>query len=319
MVAEYETIQERTISGKGVLKVPADKDKNRAYTLFASVIRKPKQEYKNLHYNPPLSKYGFLSFLRKDYVLFTATLDFERQAYDGINDIAGQTLIALKCVNNAVLQSIFNLSVALAETPGGLGLTPINFDNVIKEYTNLRLAWDECRLVCYADTAISLRLVRLKYDTCNPDFDDDKPLPPPPPPPPPVLPGTPLTNISLPYTPDYPQTQGDEGNTVPNPIDKLPPLPPAPIGTASVVTVQFAVISSTGVVGSPQGVAVNVRSPYYVMIDFYQSINVYTKNTSGVYVASPIYGRSTKATYKAIKIINIFDSKGYDVDVRYAS
>lgn len=220
-MADYELIQSRTISGKGVLKLPVDKKKNRAFVLYCDLVRPPKSPYLNLNYNPPRSRYGTISFMREEYVISTANIDYKRQAFDGVNDISGQTLIALKCANNAILQSIYNLSVALAATPGGAGLTPITFVNVIKDYENLRLSWDECRLVCYADTVLQLRLFRIKYDTCNADFDKDKAPPPPPPPKTPVPPGTPLDDLDPPY--DFDDSDG--GNTQPYPGDSFPGEP----------------------------------------------------------------------------------------------
>lgn len=216
-MADYEVIQTRTISGKGVLKIPVDKKKNRAFTLSSTVIRPPKNSYQNFNYNPPRAKFGFLTFLREGYVISQTSIEYKKQSFDGVNDFSGQTLLALKCVNNAILQSIYNLSVALAATPGGAGLTPISFTNVIAEYENLRLSWDECRLVCYADTAIELKLYRLKYDVCNNDFDDDQPPPPPPPPDTPEVP--PGTDIEV--DPPYDSDTSDDGNTEPYPDDAI--------------------------------------------------------------------------------------------------
>lgn len=225
-MADYELIQSRTISGKGVLKLPVDKKKNRAFVLYCDLVRPPKSPYLNLNYNPPRSRYGTISFMREEYVISTANIDYKRQAFDGVNDISGQTLIALKCANNAILQSIYNLSVALAATPGGAGLTPISFVNVIKDYENLRLSWDECRLVCYADTVLQLRLFRIKYDTCNADFDKDKPPSPPPPPRASVPAGQPIDDISPPYS----AGNNDNGNTAPYNGDS-PASPSAPCVT----------------------------------------------------------------------------------------
>lgn len=315
MVAEFELIQERKISGKGLLKVPTDKDKNRAYVLYASVIRQPKNAYKNFHYNPPRSRYGFLTFLRAGYVTHNASIEYEQQVYDGVNDIAGQTLLALKCVNNAILQSILNLSVALSATPGGQGLQPINYDNVIKEYTNLRLAWDECRLVCYADTAINLRLYRLKYDVCNLDFDDMPPIPPPPPLPPPVPPGTPILTISEPYIPSETPGEGDEENTKPFPGDTPPePIPPPPPGTNVLLTVVY---DSTSF--GRQTYTSYVTTPYFLEYnDGYIGGN-YTLNPSQPYgyPGINVISAQTGQNPPAVTLVSATDSSGYPVDLRY--
>ena len=318
MVAEFELIEERKISGKGLLRVPPDEDKNRSYILYASVVRQPKNAYKNFNYNPPKSRYGILTFMRKEYVLSNASIDYEQQAYDGVNDIAGQTLLALKCANNAILQSIFNLSVALAATPGGQGLQPVNFNNVIKEYTNLRLAWDECRLMCYADTAINLRLYRLKYDVCNEEFDDDNPPPPPPPPPPPTPPGEPILDISPPYSPE----DNDNNDSIPYPGDNPPPPEeptPSP-GTASTLTLTYSynldIVPPTTVTQSFE-----VQWPYYVATDF-QTITVYTPNApfavwDGVsYAPIGVFAAYVSAPPRVFRLDSATDSTGGSVDVR---
>lgn len=217
-MASQELIQERFISGKGILKVPSDTKKNRYTILYLDVIRRPTNRYANLNWNPPRGKYAFLTFLRNGYVIDTRSMEFDRESYDGIADISGQTLIAVKCAYDGILDTFVNLSVALGATPGGVGLVPISKNNNIKDYENLLLGWDEVRVVCYADTALQARLYRTAYDVCNPDFDNQQPPPPPPPPLPPVPPGTPLANLSPPY-----EGADDGGNTVPYPSDSVPP------------------------------------------------------------------------------------------------
>lgn len=220
-MAVWELVQDRRISGKGVLKIPTASINNRAYILLTDVIRDANSKYVNLGYNPSRGRLGTVAFVRNSYVVDSKAIEYDRQCFDGINDISGQVMIALKCSNNAILQSILNLSVALAATPGGQGLAPINFTNVIAAYENLRLAWDECRIVCYADTALQVRLYRLKYDTCNPDFDDSNAG---------VIPSAPITKVPV-GTPisvssPYVSVGSDNGNTASFPGDgSLPPSP----------------------------------------------------------------------------------------------
>lgn len=198
--------------------MPADSRKNRVYFLYTDVIRKPKNQYLNFNTNPPRSKYAWLTFFRNGYLLEEKAIEYPRQVFDGVNDICGQTLIAVKCAYAGMLQSIYNMSVAMAFTPGGVGMSPISITNLIEEYESLRLSWDEIKISCYADTAIQCRLYRMQYDVCNPDYDDDAPPPPPDPPLDPVTPGTPIEGISPPYDP----AGGDDGETVPFPGDAAP-------------------------------------------------------------------------------------------------
>lgn len=240
-MAEIELIQDRLISGKGVLRVPTDVVKNRFYVLYTDLVRPPNNKYVNLNYNPPRSQYAWLTFFRNGYLLDEKSIAFPKQVFDGVNDICGQTLLALKCSYAGTLQTFVNLGLAL-------GLPPISVINTIADYQNLRLAWDEIRIVCYADTAIQCRLYRLKYDVCDADLDDDFPPPPPDPPVPPVPPTTPLDNISPAYDQDV-----DDGNTVPFPTDtNVPP----PVGNAcQAYTVVYGWINQ---LGEDQTASINV-------------------------------------------------------------
>jgi len=213
-VAEFEKIEERLISGRGVLKVPVNKTKNRMSVLYLDVVRPPRNAYLNKNWNPNRGRYAFLSFLRDDYVISTASMEFTREAYDTISDGSGQTLIAVKCAYEGILQTFTNLGNALL-------LPSISYQDLIKDYENLRTGWEEVRIQCYADTAIQARLYRLVYDTCDPTKDQQR-KPPPPPPPLPRLPaGTPIGDISNGY-----DGGDDDGNTVPYDYDDQPYVPP---------------------------------------------------------------------------------------------
>jgi len=210
-MAEWQLIESRLVSGKGVLKVPAINNKFRATILYADLVRPPRNRYLNKNWNPERGKYAFLTFIRNEYVINHDAMEFERQSWDGIQDISGQTLIAVKCAYDGILQTFVNLSIALASTPGGVGLQPISKVDLIKDYENLANSWQEVRINCYADTAVQFRLFTLKYDSCTADRDDEKPPPPPPAPPPRIPAGTPITTISAPYDP----FGNDNGNTAP--------------------------------------------------------------------------------------------------------
>lgn len=224
-MAEWELIQDRVISGKGVLKVPSDvAQKVRAYALYVDVVRDARNKYINLDWNPPRSRYANMVYLRNNYVLQTSVVEYPRQVYDGIHDICGQTLEAVKCSYSGVLQSIYNLAVALSGTPGGIGLTPTTIDNLIQDYESLRLTWDEIRIKCYADTALQVRLYRLGYDECGDTSIDEKAAP---------MPDPPIEKFPLgepvPNSDPYDEDNGDDGNSVPYPGDE--PSPPEPCVT----------------------------------------------------------------------------------------
>ncbi len=210
-MADYELIEERLISGKGVLKVPPDKTKNRHSVLYLDVIREPRNKYYNGNWNPIRSRYAQMTFRRDEYIIGTATMEFERQAYDSIADISGQNLIAIKCMYEGILISFVNIAIAQ-------GLVLTSYQDLIKDYESLNLGWEEVLIQCYADTAIQARLYRLQYDACDPSKDNQKKPPPPPPPLPKVPPGTGIGDISEAYDGD-----NDGGNSEPFDGDETPP------------------------------------------------------------------------------------------------
>lgn len=231
-MAEYELIESRTISGKGVLKIPADKKENRVFILYADVVRPPKNSYGNFNYNPVRGKYGFLTFLRGGYVINSASIDYRKQAYNSVNDYSGQTLIAIKCMYRGIMDMFDRLENALT-------LPPLTTEDLIKDYENLRLSWDECRLVAYADSGITLRLYSLSYDICTTDFNADIPFPSPP-----SLPdvpsGTPIEDISPAY-----DGEDDGGSTQPFDTDSVPPENPDLGGECEAGTLKITVTVST--------------------------------------------------------------------------
>lgn len=212
-MAEYTLVDNRNISGKGVLRIPPGIIPDRYFILFATVFRKPTNQYLNLSYNPPRSRYGNLTFFRRGYLIATQPIEYPKQVFDTVNDITGQNLIAIKCAYKGTLQSYVNLGLAL-------GVTPVSVTDAIRDYDSLDLAWDEVKLVCYGDGAINLQLWRLGYDVCDPTRLDEIPQIDPETPPADIPPGTPFEDISDPY-----EDGGDGGDTQPNPIDEsaVPP------------------------------------------------------------------------------------------------
>lgn len=213
---DFELFQERTVSGKGMLRVPSELTKRRAVVLYSDLVRPPSSPYYNANYSPSQSLYGFLTFLRNGYVIGDAKIHYKEQSWDAVPDITAQNLIAIKCMYKGILQSFVNFAV-------GLQIPVIEVTDLIKDYEYLDLMWDEVRVVCYADTALKLRLYALSNDKCQDDADKPKKPQKPPPPPPPVPPGTPV-QVDPPY---------DDNED--NPDDVTEPYPgdtdsPFPIG-----------------------------------------------------------------------------------------
>lgn len=215
---ELELVEERLISGKGVLRVPSAARKARYWIMYADVIRLPTNEYRELNWNPYQSLYARMVYRRDGYVQIYDHIRFTREQRTYINDITGQNLRAIKCAYEGTLISFNRLAAAL-------GTVVLPYTNLIEDYESIALSWDEILFSCYSDTALQIRFFKKDYDVCNPENDDsDYPLPPPPPLPR-VPPGTPIGSISPPYD----EGSNDDGNTDPFEGDESePPPPPEP-------------------------------------------------------------------------------------------
>lgn len=279
MIQEWELIQSRVISGSGVLKVPADVTRNRMYILYSDVVRDAKSKYVNLDWNPTRSRYGNIVFLRKNYVVGAYPVEYPQQCFDGINDISGQTLEAIKCSYAGVLQSIYNLAVALSGTVGGVGLNATTIDNAIADFTFLRLSWDELRVKCYADTALQLRLYRLRYDGCVDAETADIDAPIPDAPIPKVPSGTPISSLTLPYD----SSTSDNGNTVPFPGDSVPPPP-----SNKCIRIRNKGIQSGDVVFENFVCGITVETPTATPYNGQATVSIIVKNVAGDVVLSAI-------------------------------
>lgn len=220
-MATFTLLDTRRISGRGVLKVPPTALEYRYYTMFVDLLRRPGNAYGSLEWNPTKSLYARMAFRRNEYVVFDDTIDYEKQQFTYVNDISGQTLIAVKCAYEGILQSFVNLVTGLGGTPGGVGIFVTGVENKIADFQTLALGWDEVLFRCYSDTALLVRFYGTDYDRCNPEEDDGDNPPSPPPPPPPLPPGTPINNLSQPYDPGT----DDDGNTSPYPGDDSIDLP----------------------------------------------------------------------------------------------
>lgn len=218
-------LEERTISGKGVLKVPDGQgiQEARIITLYVSVLRRPENEYLNFAYNPPRSRYATLNFFRETFLLRSVALEFPSQSWDFYPELNFQNLYALDCVYEGILQTFVNLGNAL-------NLVPISVNNSISLYRHTDLWFDEIKVVCYADAAIQLRLESKPYDFCP----EQTSITPDPPPSPPssvdsIPPGTPLGG-AFPVSPPYDANTSDNGDTQPYVIDA--PQEPQPEGNS---------------------------------------------------------------------------------------
>lgn len=226
---ELELVEERLISGVGVLRVPETVQDGRYYQLCIDVIREVSQPFESFKYTPTRSRYCTLSFMRSGYVIEERVSDYKRRAFDFVSDIAGQVLIAVKCVNKNLILAAFELSAANAPER-------VVLEDKIADYQHLDLFWDEVVITCESTTAIQVRLFVLEHaDDCE-SSDPFKP-PPPPPPLPEVPPATSIGSISRPYNLDP--------FTNPDPLDEFEEDPP--LGEeCAIYRVDFRVTRSLG-------------------------------------------------------------------------
>lgn len=234
-----ELVQDRTISGTGVLRIVNPPSDVRRYTLYIDLIRESKPDYRSKKYAPNRQRIATMVLLRDGYVVGEEPIDYEKRRFDYILDIAGQNLIAIKCAYKGTLQSFANLGTAL-------GLTVVQVTDLIKDYKSLNLLWDEARFVCEGSAAIQVRLYRSKYEKCDNDSqDEDKPSPPPPPLPK-VPPDSAISDISRPYP--------DDDITSPNPGDSVAPPPSVfPYGTSCKRYKVYAYLQPVNGLGQPVG------------------------------------------------------------------
>lgn len=221
MATEFELIEDRLVSGQGVLKIPADDD-YRYFRIYIDVIRFPSINYLNFTYPNDRTVYARVNMMVKNYVYGEFLLRYEQVAFDyDPREKAGYLGPPLACSFQAVYDQLSVIATALGLPPGPPG-TPIPFEAV---KTGVDAYWFECR----DETALQIRLYGVKDDIVCPEGQPTPKTPPPPPLPfPPVPPGDPI-EVDPPYedTPDFTDDftdpfEGDE-ETTPGEQDIDPP------------------------------------------------------------------------------------------------
>jgi hypothetical protein len=198
----------RRISGKGVIRRPLVA--SRVIYLFIDVIRPGISADYSFKYNPAKSRYCTVVLLQGGRVIGEEVVSYPETRFTYFADPSAQILFAIKCSYAGNLKSIYNLSVALAATPGSVGLSPISITNTIADFTGIDTLWDEARIVCEGTVAIEAQIWGEPYQLC--DSTQAPPIRPP------VVthddPVSPLASVSV--SPPY---AGDASNTQPNDAD----------------------------------------------------------------------------------------------------
>lgn len=193
-MANIITIENRTISGVGLLRIPETELNYRQYSLFAQIIRKPTNEYLSFEHSPPQGFYARITFLKSGSVITRHDMRYPKEKLIFVPDPPNQNLIAIQCSYQGVLESFVNLGTQL-------GLILPTLVNEIEDWKALPLPWDEIQVACYSDTAIAFTLKAIEYDVCNEDYPEPQEEPEPPEEETPIPPGTPI-EISPPYEDD---------------------------------------------------------------------------------------------------------------------
>jgi hypothetical protein len=248
-----EKIEQRIISGKGLLKASLSK-RYKLLWLDFQVIRFPKQDYLNKNWNPARSKYAFVTLCLGNSVVDCLAVEFPVQRRYERYSLTEQNLYAIKCAHEAIQISIADFMGQLKSAPMFAYLNPESVsDRAARiagwQYSNIYP--DTVRVNCYADTALQVSLWGIPFDTCSGDNTVPPPVPPPQPPTQTYPPGTPVP-VSPPYTPP-----DDGGDTQPYPGDSAPPPGPSfPYGDANhTYSVQFDVdvSNNNGSLGTKTG------------------------------------------------------------------
>lgn len=215
-----ELIQARVISGRGSLRIPADRASQRKYWLYADLLRYPDPHYINNKYASPKGNFATMQFRKGEYVLRTEVMEYEGQGWTFDSDPVGQVLYQSQCIANTITENMKRIAQAQ-----GLVVVASPFQTA----DILSCDYDDIVVQCRDGALISLRLWSQPFQLC-PD-QQPSPTPPPnpdPPPNPPSPPGTPADGtdpntppISPPYDPNP-----DPSEYNPDPIDAPEPEPP---------------------------------------------------------------------------------------------
>lgn len=210
---EFELIETRTISGKGILKFP-ESDDYRHFYLYVDVVRFPRIDFSNSKWNPDRSEYAKITWIIDEYVAREDVLNYPQQRYDWAVDPTGYIASYLVCAIGGIVAYLDYLAPFIPATP-------LPTDPTRKIYAEpLKYVPSRINFVCRESTAIEVSLYGLKYDVACDDAEPSPKDPPPPPVPSPVVPpGTPIL-IDPPY-----DGENDNDNTVPFPDDETPPPP----------------------------------------------------------------------------------------------
>lgn len=220
MVNQFEVLQ--TYSFSGLFPIPLGRDitdEARILLLDFEVLREATSPSFSSRTNPPTSFYAAVCLIRDGYVLERRDVVFGKQRFYLQPAFDEQTMYALRCYDAINAR---RLQVAVDALGGSVVISTNPFS---EDLTSLGIYPDLVTVSCYADTALSVRVIRLPVLTCFPDFPSPTPDPPVVPQPPAIqrVPrGQPVPLAQ--YSPPPPGTLSTD--YAPNPLDAAVIEPP---------------------------------------------------------------------------------------------
>jgi len=226
---EWELLETRTISGRGLFQVPPSDDYRHFY-LYVDVIRLPRVNFSSSKWNPDRSEYAKITWLKDEYVTREDVLHYEHQRFEWAVDPTGYLATSMACMHAGVLGYLDYLAPFVLAPP----LIP---DPTNPIYTRpLKNIPTSIKIVCRGDTAITASLYFLEYDVAC-DSGTPNPKEPPEKNPPPQQPEyAPIGDISPPY-----EDPDDNGDTQPYSGDESAPVDPLPDGEQITVRIVYQI------------------------------------------------------------------------------
>lgn len=228
---EYQLIEDRLISGKGILNMPQGSEW-RDFLLYIDVLRDSPVVFDSQKFNPSKSEYAKITGIKQEYVISEFPVNYKKQRFRiPAQDEPGYLLPYLDCNFTGVGDALFAIAVAV-------GLSPVPRD-VFYEVSPIRYDVDRFNIVCRGSTLLQVRLYGLEvHRPCAEALDKKKFSPQVPDPLPPVP-----VNEGVGVTPPYVEPD-DNGNTVPDVIDTIDQEPLLPAGSqCQQVRVTYQVVS----------------------------------------------------------------------------
>lgn len=266
MTEEFELIEDRLISGLGVLQIPQDEE-YRAFRIYTDIVREPAPDYLNFKYNPERGNYCNIAYMHGGYVQSYSTIEFDKEEITYYpKGTEAYIATALACLFQVTFDKLDTLLTAAGSPPDPVQKTPVPIEPVTKGLTEILFS-------CRDSTAVQVRLYGLKEDVACAEGEPTPKKPPEIPPPLPPVPSDEGLEVSPPYDPGT----SDDGNTKPFDKDALPPplIPDYPVGENCqklTVTITWNPTSE----GNPGSLTRRIYGP---LVDVY--IEFFDESTSG--------------------------------------